>query len=239
MAQLLLVEDDEGIAHTLMLSLKHHGHQPHRVKSAEAAMDYLNVNPEVALILLDWMLPGQNGVSFITRLRQHSAFATMPILMLTARSGEQDKVAGLGAGADDYLCKPFSMKELQARILALLRRHGRENPNQSPSYMGEAPMTLGALTINPAQREAHWGKTLLPLTDLEFRLLFDLVKHPRVVSRQELLDRVWTKIVDERTVDVTIKRLRKALEAADPPSLMLETVRGAGYRLVMGMSRVG
>jgi two-component system phosphate regulon response regulator PhoB len=177
------------------------------------------------LILLDWMLPGQSGASFARTLRQDERTKQVPIIMLTARGQEQDKVAGLDAGADDYVTKPFSPRELLARIKAVLRRRAPE--------LTDEPIEISGLRLDPATHRVSAGVTQLELGPTEFRMLHFLMAHPeRVHSRAHLLDQVWGDhvFVEERTVDVHIRRLRKALEPTAHDRL-IETVRGSGYRL--------
>jgi two-component system phosphate regulon response regulator PhoB len=171
------------------------------------------------------MLPGQSGISFAKSLRQDDRTKAVPIIMLTARGQEQDKIAGLESGADDYVTKPFSPRELLARIKAVLRR-------RAPQLTDE-PIELGGLKLDPATHRVSSGVRNLDLGPTEFRLLHFLMAHPeRVHSRSQLLDHVWGDhvFVEERTVDVHIRRLRKALEPTGHDRL-IETVRGSGYRL--------
>lgn len=178
------------------------------------------------LVLLDWMLPGQSGLALARRWRVEDRTRELPVIMLTARDAEPDKVAGLDAGADDYLTKPFSPNELMARIRAVLRR-------KAPQAL-ETVVELGPLRLDPATRRVSCGGQELRLGPTEFRLLHFLLTHPeRVHSRAQLLDRVWGDhvFIEERTVDVHVKRLREAL-APVRCAQMIETVRGAGYRLV-------
>ena len=175
------------------------------------------------VILLDWMLPGQSGLALARHWRKQERSKSIPILMLTARGDEPDKVAGLDAGADDYITKPFSPQELLARIRAVLRRRAPELVNES--------VTVGGLTLDSATHRISYNDQELKLGPTEFKLLHYLMKHvERVHSRSNLLDKVWGDhvFIEERTVDVHVKRLREALGAA---SAMVETVRGAGYRL--------
>ncbi len=222
-ANILVVEDEPAIQELLALNLEHAGHHVLRAKDAEQASEFVrHALPD--LILLDWMLPGRSGTAFARSLRQDERTKAVPIIMLTARGQEQDKVAGLEAGADDYITKPFSPRELLARIKAVLRR-------RSPQLTDE-PVEIGGLRLDPVTHRVSAGSRQLLLGPTEFRLLHFLMAHPeRVHSRAQLLDRVWGDhvFVEERTVDVHIRRLRKALE----PSLhdrFIETVRGAGYR---------
>jgi two-component system phosphate regulon response regulator PhoB len=179
------------------------------------------VLPDV--ILLDWMLPGESGVSLAKRWRSLDRLKTVPIILLTARSEESDKVQGLDSGADDYITKPFSTQELLARIRAVLRRRAPEAVNDS--------VQVGTLTLDAATHRVTLDGQEIKIGPTEFKLLHYLMKHPeRVHSRASLLDRIWGDhvFIEERTVDVHVKRLREGLGAA---SSMIETVRGAGYRL--------
>ena len=173
------------------------------------------------LILLDWMLPDQSGLQLLTRLRADFNFKTIPIIMLTAKGLEEDKVAGLEKGADDYVTKPFSPKELTARINALLRRKKPEGV--------EEMMQMGSVTLDPASYTVTVDREKIDIGQAEFKLLRFFMANPeRVFSRSQLLDKVWGTHaeIEERTVDVHILRLRKALKNAET---MLKTVRGVGY----------
>jgi len=208
----------------LDLALEHFGHRVRRARSAEEAEAAIRAAlPDV--VVLDWMLPGESGISLARRLRTDARTRELPILMLTARAMEQDKVSGLEAGADDYLTKPFSPKELAARIKAILRR-------RAPQLSGDVVEVEG-LRLDPATHRVSAGEQRLALSPAEFRLLHFLMTHPgRVYSRAQLLDQVWGDhvYVEERTVDVHIRRLRKALEPTGHDRL-IDTVRGAGYGL--------
>ena len=223
-ANILVVEDEPAIQELLALNLEHAGHHVLRARDAEQAGELVrHALPD--LILLDWMLPGQSGASFARTLRQDERTKQVPIIMLTARGQEQDKVAGLDAGADDYVTKPFSPRELLARIKAVLRRRAPE--------LTDEPIEVSGLRLDPATHRVSAGGTQLDLGPTEFRLLHFLMAHPeRVHSRTHLLDQVWGDhvFVEERTVDVHIRRLRKALEPTGHDRL-IETVRGSGYRL--------
>jgi two-component system phosphate regulon response regulator PhoB len=223
-ANILVVEDEPAIQELLALNLEHAGHHVLRARDAEQAGELVrHALPD--LILLDWMLPGQSGASFARKLRQDERTKQVPIIMLTARGQEQDKVAGLDAGADDYVTKPFSPRELLARIKAVLRRRAPE--------LTDEPIEISGLRLDPATHRVSAGGTQLDLGPTEFRLLHFLMAHPeRVHSRTHLLDQVWGDhvFVEERTVDVHIRRLRKALEPTAHDRL-IETVRGSGYRL--------
>ncbi len=224
MSRVLVVEDESAIAELISLNLRHAGYEVTIAASAEQAQAAVDgVLPD--LVLLDWMLPGQSGLALARRWRGEARTRELPIIMLTARADEADKVAGLDAGADDYLAKPFSTNELMARIRAVLRR-------KAPEALDVA-VELGGLKLDPSTRRVNRGDIELKLGPTEFRLLHFLMTHPeRVHSRAQLLDRVWGDhvFIEERTVDVHVKRLREALAPAQCAQ-MLETVRGAGYRL--------
>ncbi len=197
---------------------------------AEQALLAIAASPP-DLVLLDWMLPGMSGVDLARRLRREELTAALPIIMLTARSEENDRVRGLETGADDYVSKPFSPRELIARIHAVLRR-------TQPEAEEEA-IHIGGLTLNPVDHRVKVGDEDIELAPTEFRLLSFFMHHPdRVYSREQLLDRVWGRgiYVEERTVDVHIRRLRKALATHDYDRF-IQTVRGTGYRF-SGKARV-
>jgi len=220
--RILIVEDESSIAELIAVNLRHNGFQPiWAIDSATAQRELDDVLPDV--ILLDWMLPGESGITLARRWRSAPRTKTVPILMLTARADESDRVAGLDAGADDYILKPFSPRELLARIRAVLRRRVPE------SIAGVVKM--GELQLDAETHRVSFAGKQIKLGPTEFKLLHYLMHHPeRVHSRGALLDKVWGDhiYIEERTVDVHIKRLREALgEAAD----MIETVRGAGYRM--------
>ena len=219
---ILIVEDEPAIAELISVNLRHNGFAPLWAEDGTAAQRELDaVLPDV--ILLDWMLPGQSGLELARKWRAHPRTRAVPILMLTARGDEPDKVAGLDAGADDYITKPFSTQELLARIRAVLRR-------RAPEHSGES-IAIGALSLDPATHRASHAGQPLKLGPTEFKLLHYLMRNAeRVHSRGQLLDKVWGDhvYIEERTVDVHVKRLREALGDA---ATMVETVRGAGYRL--------
>ena len=221
-ATVLVVEDEPQIQELVAVTLEHIGHKVLRAASAEEAeVAIRNALPDV--LVLDWMLPGESGVAFARRLRADARTRELPILMLTARAMEQDKISGLEAGADDYLTKPFSPNELAARIKAVLRR-------RAPQLSGDAVETEG-LRLDPATRRISVQGKRVELSPSEFRLLHFLMTHPgRVYSRAQLLDHVWGDhvFIEERTVDVHIRRLRKALEPTGHDRL-IDTVRGSGY----------
>lgn len=222
-ANILLVEDEPGIRELLMFNLGQAGHQVVAEHDAESALKFLkHTLPDV--ILLDWMLPGISGVDLCRRLRSDERYRGVPIIMLTARSDERDKVLGLDTGADDYVTKPFSPRELVSRIKAVLRRRAPQ--------MSEEVVEMGGLRLDPAGHRVYGGGQTLDLGPTEFRLLHFFMTHPeRVYSRTQLLDQVWGDdvFVEERTVDVHIRRLRLALEPSGHAALV-QTVRGAGYR---------
>ncbi|MEZ5608662.1 MAG: phosphate regulon transcriptional regulator PhoB [Burkholderiaceae bacterium] len=220
--RVLIVEDEAPIAELIAVNLRHNGFTPIWAEDGESAQRELDaVLPDV--VLLDWMLPGQSGLQLARKWRADARTKLIPILMLTARGDEPDKVSGLDAGADDYITKPFSTQELLARIRAVLRRRAPEQVADS--------VAIGALTLDAAAHRVSLAGQPLKLGPTEFKLLHYLMKHAeRVHSRAQLLDKIWGDhvFIEERTVDVHIKRLREALGEA---SVMLETVRGAGYRL--------
>jgi two-component system phosphate regulon response regulator PhoB len=219
--RVLIVEDEAPIAELIAVNLRHNGFTPVWAEDGDSAQREIDaVLPDV--ILLDWMLPGQSGLQLARKWRADARSKSVPILMLTARGDEPDKVAGLDAGADDYVTKPFSTQELLARIRAVLRRRAPEQVADS--------IAIGALQLDAATHRVSHGGQPLKLGPTEFKLLHYLMKHAeRVHSRAQLLDKVWGDhvYIEERTVDVHVKRLREALGGA---SAMLETVRGAGYR---------
>jgi len=222
-ANILVVEDEPAIQELIAVNLQHAGHHVIRTRDAEGALGIVrNALPD--LLLIDWMLPGMSGLSLARALRQQERTREIPIIMLTARSAENDKIAGLEAGADDYLAKPFSPRELLARIKAVLRRRAPQ--------MTDDPVEVSGLRLEPATRRVFGSERALALGPTEFRLLHFLMTHAeRVHSRAQLLDQVWGDHVflEERTVDVHIRRLRKGLEASGHDRL-IETVRGSGYR---------
>ena len=221
MPMVLIVEDEPAIAELIAVNLRHNGFQPVWAEDGVSAQRELDaVLPDV--ILLDWMLPGTSGLSLARKWRADSRTKGVPILMLTARGDEPDKVAGLDAGADDYITKPFSTQELLARIRAVLRRRAPEQVQDKVS--------MGELMLDAAAHRVSWQGDLLKIGPTEFKLLNYLMKHPeRVHSRAQLLDKVWGDhvFIEERTVDVHVKRLRESLGVA---GALIETVRGAGYR---------
>jgi two-component system phosphate regulon response regulator PhoB len=222
-ATILIVEDDASIRELLSVNLETSGHRVIEAASAEDAEKLIMVSlPD--LILLDWMLPGKSGPQFATRLREMERTKDVPIIMLTARTDEQDRVTGLEVGADDYMVKPFSPRELVARIKAVLRRRKPQ--------LTEDKVTVGGLILDPVTHRVYANDQSLIIGPTEFRLLHFFMTHPeRVHTRSQLLDKVWGDhvFVEERTVDVHIRRLRSILEASGHDSL-IQTVRGSGYR---------
>ena len=223
-AMILVVEDEPAIRELVVLNLQQAGHRPVVAGSAEQALALVRESlPD--MILLDWMLPGMSGVELARRLKADGSTRDVPIIMLTARGDEQDKITGLETGADDYITKPFSPREMNARIKAVLRR-------RAPQMTGDAVEVTG-LRLDPATHRVSGNDRPIELGPTEFRLLHFLMAHPeRVYSRAQLLDQVWGNhvFVEDRTVDVHIRRLRCALEITGHDAL-IQTVRGSGYRL--------
>jgi two-component system phosphate regulon response regulator PhoB len=220
---ILVVEDEDAIRGMLVMVLEQAGFSLTAAADAEEAQKVLDENfPD--LILLDWMLPGMSGVEWARRLKKDPIFRELPIILLTARGEEEDKVRGLEIGADDYMTKPFSPKELVARIRAVLRRSGK--------LQGLAQISLGDLILDTDQHRLRIGDKQLEVSPTEFRLMLFFMTHPdKVYSRSQLLDQVWGRSVyiEERTIDVHIRRLRKILGEYGREDLV-QTVRGFGYR---------
>lgn len=223
-ANILIVEDESPILELLALNISQAGYNPLRAISAEHAEKLINeALPDI--ILLDWMLPGMSGIDFAKKLRSNALTKTIPIIMLTARSDELDKVKGLEVGADDYITKPFSPRELNARIKAVLRRKAPE--------LTEDILKINGLELNPLSHRVTGNNKLLEMGPTEFRLLHFFMSNPeRVYSRSQLLDKVWGSqiFIEDRTVDVHIRRLRNILTQSQHENL-IQTVRGSGYRL--------
>lgn len=222
MAKLLVVDDEPAIREMVRFTLSRSGYECIEAEDgAQAKQLIISENPD--LILLDVMMPGQSGLDLARELRRGDSSKDIPIIMLTARCSEQDKIRGLDVGADDYITKPFSPGELVARIKALLRR----------SSLDQAEIKINGLRLNPDTREVFSSDTRIELSPMEFRLLhFLMARTERVFSRAQLLDKVWggDNYVEERTVDVHIRRVRAALESTGHAAL-IQTVRGVGYRL--------
>jgi len=222
-AKILIVEDEPAIQELLEFNVVQAGFKVLRAEDADDAWQQIRNNlPD--LVLLDWMLPSTSGVVLARQLRSDARTKDIPIIMLTARGDERDKVLGLESGADDYITKPFSPRELMARIRAVLRRHVPQ--------MSDETVTIGGLELSPTSHRVTANGASLDLGPTEFRLLHFFMTHAeRVYSRTQLLDQVWgTQVfVEERTVDVHIRRLRAVLEPAALDKL-IQTVRGSGYR---------
>ena len=222
-AKILIIEDEKAVREMLCFTLKNNGFEILEAEDSNSALDALKEN-EINLILLDWMLPGKQGIEISRIIRSSSEIKDIPIIMLTAKSDESDKVLGLESGADDYITKPFSPKELVARIKALLRRTAPQKDMEVVKY--------GNITLNPITHKVTDGDSNVELGPTEFKLLHFFMTHPeRVFSRSQLLDLVWGRniYVEERTVDVHILRLRKSF--VSDSSKCIQTVRGAGYRM--------
>ena len=222
-AKILIIEDEKAVREMLCFTLKNNGFEILEAEDSNSALDALKEN-EINLILLDWMLPGKQGIEISRIIRSSSEIKDIPIIRLTAKSDESDKVLGLESGADDYVTKPFSPKELVARIKALLRRTAPQKDMEVVKY--------GNITLNPMTHKVTDGDSNVELGPTEFKLLHFFMTHPeRVFSRSQLLDLVWGRniYVEERTVDVHILRLRKSF--VSDSSKCIQTVRGAGYRM--------
>ena len=220
---ILVVEDEAAIRDMIGMSLERAGFRWLPAASAEEARVSL-VDHSPDLVLLDWMLPGISGLEFARQLHRDDSTRDVPVIMLTAKDAEDDMIRGLESGADDYLTKPFSPRELVARINSVLRR--------SSGRGGEVPISIGDITLDPTSHRVKVGDEKINLGPTEFRLLRHFMQHPdRVFRREQLLDNVWGRnvYIDDRTVDVHIRRLRKALEPYGADSF-IQTVRGTGYR---------
>jgi two-component system phosphate regulon response regulator PhoB len=221
---ILVVEDEPAILELLKVNLADAGYDVKAAVDAEAAKAVIK-GPLPDLVLLDWMLPGQSGIAFARELRADSRTRELPIIMVSARSEESDRIAGLEAWVDDYVTKPFSPRELKARIKAVLRRRAPESAQE--------PLAVGPIRLDPTTHRVTVDAKPLHLGPTEFKLLRFLLARPeRVHTRAQLLDQVWGDhvYIEERTVDVHIRRLRVALEPFGVQDL-IETVRGAGYRI--------
>ena len=224
MPTIMVVEDEPAILELLRVNLAEAGYDVRGAADAESAQRMLKDSlPD--LLLLDWMLPGMSGLAFAKQLRADARTRELPVIMVTARTDEADKVAGLEAWVDDYVTKPFSPRELKARVKSVLRRRAPEAAQET--------LVVGALRLDPATHRATVAGNPVELGPTEFRLLrFFLARPERVHTRTQLLDQVWGDqvYIEERTVDVHIRRLRLALEPHGCDG-MIETVRGTGYRL--------
>ena len=227
--RILIVEDEPSIAELIAINLTHAGYDVEKALQADIALNMMR-DQLPSLLILDWMLPGKSGVQFARELRAQERTRSLPILMLTAKSEESDKVLGLDSGADDYVTKPFSPKELVARVKALLRR---QTPIEETGPLSVGPLRLDPLSHRVTAVWPNMEPRALSLGPTEYRLLQFMMANPeRVHSRANLLDKVWGNevYIEERTVDVHIKRLRAALGSADCDRY-IETVRGSGYRV--------
>jgi len=221
----MVVEDEWAIQELIAVNLTMAGYDVLRANDSEAA-ELLLRESLPALVILDWMLPGKTGISMLRMLRGSQATRDLPVIMLTARSDEHDKVLALESGADDYITKPFSPREMIARIHTVLRRLAPQSSDR--------PVEIGNLRIDPGKYRVTAGSKAVALSPTEFRLLHFLMSYPeRVHSRSNLLDKVWgmNSFIDERTVDTHVGRLRDALEDTGC-HLNIETVRGVGYRFI-------
>lgn len=221
----LAVDDESAILEMIRFALGKAGMNVFCAANAQEALDRINEQPP-DIVLLDWMMPNLSGPAFTRRLRKHPVNADIPIIMLTAKATEDDKVAGLNAGADDYILKPFSPRELVARINALLRR--------SAPGGADGKITAGAITLNTASRQVFLDNQPIRIGPTEYRLLEFFISHQNLAyTRSQLLDHVWgtNVFLEERTVDVHIRRLRKTLEAAGLDHY-IQTLRSHGYRFV-------
>ena len=218
-AAILVIEDDEGIQDMRSYSLGPDGFKLHAAFTAKDGWDVIE-SRQIDLVLLDWMLPDRSGIDLLHRIRKYHS--QLPVIMITARAEEEDRVLGLDVGADDYITKPFSVRELKSRIQAVLRR----------TMPDEQPIQIGDLYLDPVSQRVKVGDQAVNLPPTEFRLLHYFMGHPdRVFTRGQLLDQAWgTQVyVEERTVDVHIRRLRKNLEPFNLDKL-IQTVHGRGYR---------
>ncbi|WP_127960256.1 phosphate regulon transcriptional regulator PhoB [Serratia microhaemolytica] len=221
--RILVVDDEAPIREMICFVLEQQGYHPVEAESYNQALTLL-CEPLPDLVLLDWMLPGGSGIQLIKQMKREALLRDIPVMMLTARGEEEDRVRGLDVGADDYITKPFSPKELVARIKAMMRR-------ASPMKVEEV-ITINGLSLDPSSHRIIADELVLDLGPTEFKLLHFFMTHPeRVYSREQLLNHVWgTNVyVEDRTVDVHIRRLRKALECSGHDK-MVQTVRGTGYR---------
>ena len=222
---ILVIEDEESIRGMLRMALEIAGFECIEADNIQSGHTMV-VNKRPDLILLDWMLPGGNGIELLRRLKREDSTKELPVIMLTAKTTEDNMVQGLDVGADDYVTKPFAPRELIARIKALLRR--------SPGVLQDERMQVGQLILDGVSKRVFLGEEILEMGPTEFNLLHFFISHPeRAFTRGQLLDRVWgaNVYVEERTVDVLIRRLRIALQSASLDySSIIETVRGTGYR---------
>jgi two-component system phosphate regulon response regulator PhoB len=228
-ARILVVEDEPAVQELMRYTLEQAGMEAITASSAEDALESLREELPDA-VLIDWMLPNKSGLALARELRETERTADLPLIIVTARGEEADRVKGLDQGADDYVVKPFSPRELIARIQAVLRRRA--------PHTSDAALSVGDLVLNPVSHEVMLSNSAITLGPTEFRLLHFFLAHPeRVYSRAQLLDQVWGDhvFIEERTVDVHIRRLRVAL--GDEGEDVIKTVRGSGYKLSAGGAR--
>ncbi|MBE0416690.1 MAG: response regulator transcription factor [Coriobacteriia bacterium] len=228
-ARILVVDDEDSILQFVSYNLKKDGYEVETAMTGDEALE-LAAAHRFDLIILDIMLPGADGYEVCRKLRAHS---DVPVLFLSARDTELDKVVGLELGGDDYLAKPFGIRELQARVKALLRRSAAGAPAHPDQLPGER-LTAAGIVLDETSHEAHFGETPIDLTPREFELLATLMRYPgNVLSREQLLKQAWgwEYLVETKTVDTHIKRLRDKLTAAGVDPAVVETVRGYGYRV--------
>jgi len=224
-AKVLILEDERDIREMLAFCMEQAGYQVEQAATAERVFGLLKEGFLPDILLVDWMLPGASGVELTKKLKKDQAYKDLPVIMLTARGEEDDRVQGLEAGADDYVVKPFSPRELLARVQAVLRRSGKENNVSEQISHGDIQLDTAGHRVMIKGKEVHLGPT-------EYKILHFFMSHPeRVYSRGQLLDSVWGQqvVVEERTVDVHIRRLRKALQDYQVENY-IQTVRGSGYR---------
>ena len=227
MKRILVIEDDPDIVELLRYNLEKEDYQVTSATNGKSGLDLLRKSG-CDLLILDLMLPQLSGLDVCKEIRKDDSLESLPIIMLTARGEETDRVLGLELGADDYVTKPFSVREMVARVKALLRRTERDKEKLEP----EEVLSIGALTIDPSSYRVQRDGQAVQLTALEFRLLYFLASRPnRVFSRDQLLDAVWgtERFVTPRSVDVYIRRLREKIEADPVKPVFLKTMRGAGY----------
>ena len=227
--KILIVEDEYDLVKLLKYNLEKEGFRVGSTSDGSLALAEVR-RDEPDLVILDLMLPGLDGLEICRQLRRIDKYASLPVLMLTARSEEADRVVGLELGADDYMTKPFSMRELVARVRGPLRRH-------APPPTGQSTVQRGGLVIDPAAHSVRVEGRTVELSALEFRLLHHLASHPGMVfSRDQLLDRVWgnDRSVTPRSVDVYVRRVREKIESKPASPLYLQTVHGVGYRFSTG-----
>lgn len=224
-AKVLILEDERDIREMLAFCMQQAGYQVEQAATAERVFSLFKEGFTPDIMLVDWMLPGASGVELTKKLKKDQNYQDIPVIMLTARGEEDDRVQGLEAGADDYVVKPFSPRELLARVQAVLRRSGKGNNPSEQLAHGDIQLDTAGHRVMINGEEIHLGPT-------EYKILHFFMSHPeRVYSRGQLLDSVWGQqvVVEERTVDVHIRRLRKALQDYNVENYV-QTVRGSGYR---------